>query len=44
MVENLGAAEVELAFADLREIDSAFSKIKVHGARLSAERMKLIDR
>lgn len=44
MVENLGAVEVELAFADLREIDNAFSKITVHGARLSEEHMKLIDR
>jgi aryl-alcohol dehydrogenase-like predicted oxidoreductase len=44
MVENLGAVEVELAFADLREIDNAFSKIKVEGARLSEEHMKLIDR
>lgn len=43
MVENLGAAEVELVFADLREIDNAFSKITVHGARLSEDHMKLID-
>jgi aryl-alcohol dehydrogenase-like predicted oxidoreductase len=44
MVENIGAAEVELTSADLREIESAFSKITVHGARLSEEHMKLIDR
>jgi len=31
--ENLGAAEVELTSDDLREIDSASSKIKVEGAR-----------
>jgi aryl-alcohol dehydrogenase-like predicted oxidoreductase len=43
MVENIGAVEVELAFAELREIDNAFSKIAVHGARLSEEHMKLID-
>jgi aryl-alcohol dehydrogenase-like predicted oxidoreductase len=42
--ENLGAAEVELTSDDLREIDSAFSKITVQGARLSEEQMKLIDR
>ena len=44
MVENIGAAEVELTSADLREIESAFSKITLQGARLSAEHMKLIDR
>jgi len=31
--ENLGAAALELTSADLREIDSASSKIKVQGAR-----------
>lgn len=43
MIENIGAAEVELTSADLREIESAFSKITVQGARLSEEHMKLID-
>ena len=42
--ENLGAAEVKLTSADLREIDSALSKITVKGARLSEDHMKLIDR
>ncbi len=42
--ENLGAVEIELTPNDLREIESAFSKIKVQGARLSEEHMKLIDR
>jgi aryl-alcohol dehydrogenase-like predicted oxidoreductase len=42
--ENLGAAEVTLASADFREIESAFSKVTVKGARLSEEHMKLIDR
>ncbi|SRR6266545_3421535 len=31
--ENIGAAAVELTHDDLREIDSAASKIKVEGAR-----------
>jgi len=44
MVENIGAAEVELTSADRREIESAFSKITVKGARLSEDHMKLIDR
>ncbi len=42
--ENLGSANVELTSDDLREIEGAFSKIKVQGARLSAEHMQLIDR
>ena len=44
MEENLGAVEIELTSDDLREIDSAFSKITVQGARLPEEHMKLIDR
>jgi aryl-alcohol dehydrogenase-like predicted oxidoreductase len=44
MVENIGSAEVELTSADLGEIESAFSKITLQGARLSEEHMKLIDR
>jgi aryl-alcohol dehydrogenase-like predicted oxidoreductase len=42
--ENIGAAEVELTSDDLLEIDSAFSRITVQGARLSEDHMKLIDR
>jgi aryl-alcohol dehydrogenase-like predicted oxidoreductase len=42
--ENIGAADIELTTVDLREIESSFSKIKVLGARLSEEHMKLIDR
>jgi aryl-alcohol dehydrogenase-like predicted oxidoreductase len=42
--ENLRALEIELTPADLREIESAFSKIRVQGARLSEEHMALIDR
>ncbi len=42
--ENLGAVKIELTPNDLREIESAFSKMKVQGARLSEEHMKLIDR
>jgi aryl-alcohol dehydrogenase-like predicted oxidoreductase len=44
MLENIGAAEVELTPADLREIESAFSKIKVQGARLPEEILKLSER
>jgi aryl-alcohol dehydrogenase-like predicted oxidoreductase len=44
MIENIGAAKIELTSADLREIESAFAKITVQGARLSEEHMQLIDR
>ncbi len=44
MEENLGALEIKLTAGDLREIETAFSKITVHGARLPEEHMKLIDR
>jgi len=41
--ENLGAINVELTAADLREIDTAVSKIKVHGSRMNEEQMKVVD-
>jgi aryl-alcohol dehydrogenase-like predicted oxidoreductase len=41
--ENLGAIDVQLTPADLREIDTAISKIKVHGGRMNEERMKVVD-
>ena len=44
MVENLGAVGIELTPADLREIESGFAKIKIHGAHLCEEHVKLIDR
>lgn len=42
--ENLGAAEVELTPDDLREIESAASKVTVQGARYSADIQKLVGR
>jgi aryl-alcohol dehydrogenase-like predicted oxidoreductase len=42
--ENIGAVAVELTSHDLREIQSAASKITVQGARLPEEHMNLIDR
>jgi aryl-alcohol dehydrogenase-like predicted oxidoreductase len=42
--ENIGAAAVELAPAELGEIDAALSKITVQGARYSADRQKLVDK
>ena len=41
--ENLGAVAVQLSAADLREIDSSFSKIKVHSGRMSAKHMRAVD-
>jgi len=41
--ENLGAINVRLTPEDLREIDTAFSKIKVHGGRMNEEQMKVVD-
>jgi aryl-alcohol dehydrogenase-like predicted oxidoreductase len=41
--ENLGAINVHLTLADLREIETAVSKIKVYGGRMNEEQMKVVD-
>jgi aryl-alcohol dehydrogenase-like predicted oxidoreductase len=41
--ENLKSTDVQLTPADLREIDAAISKIKVHGGRMNEEQMKVVD-
>jgi aryl-alcohol dehydrogenase-like predicted oxidoreductase len=41
--ENLRAIAVQLTSADLREIETALSKIQVHGGRMNEERMKAVD-
>jgi aryl-alcohol dehydrogenase-like predicted oxidoreductase len=41
--ENLGAINVELTQADLREIETALSKITVHGGRMNEEQMMVVD-
>jgi aryl-alcohol dehydrogenase-like predicted oxidoreductase len=41
--ENLGAINIQLTPADLREIETAVSKIKVHGGRMNEEQMKVVD-
>ena len=41
--ENLGAINVQLTPADLREIETAFSNIKVHGGRMSEKYMRDVD-
>jgi len=42
--ENLGAINVQLSSADLREMEAAFSKIKVHGGRMGEKFMQDVDR
>jgi aryl-alcohol dehydrogenase-like predicted oxidoreductase len=41
--ENLGATNIELTPADLRQIESVFSEIRVQGVRLSEKHMQQID-
>jgi aryl-alcohol dehydrogenase-like predicted oxidoreductase len=41
--ENLGAINVQLTPADLSEIETAFSKIKVHGGRMSEKYMREVE-
>ena len=43
LTENLGAANVQLTATDLREIESEFSKIKVHGGRMNEMQMQAVD-
>jgi aryl-alcohol dehydrogenase-like predicted oxidoreductase len=42
--ENIGAVAVELTAQDLREIDSAASKIRVQGARYPEQLERLTGR
>jgi aryl-alcohol dehydrogenase-like predicted oxidoreductase len=41
--ENLGAINVELTPADVREIETATSKITVHGGRMNETQMQQVD-
>ena len=42
--ENLGAIDLRLTAADLREIDTEFSKMKVHGGRMNEAQMQVVDK
>ena len=42
--ENLGAIHVRLTPEDLREIEAAFSRIKIHGGRMNATQMSQIGK
>ena len=44
LVENLGAVNVELTKADLKEIDEASSSLKLEGARLPEAALKMTGR
>src|SRR5215204_2750363 len=41
--ENLGGSNVQLTPTDLSEIETAFSKIKVHGGRMNEMQMQVVD-
>lgn len=41
--ENLGALNVQLTDEDLREMESVFSKLKVHGGRMNKMQMGFVD-
>jgi aryl-alcohol dehydrogenase-like predicted oxidoreductase len=43
LTENLGAIEVQLTAADLREIETARSRITVHGGRMNEAQMAYVD-
>jgi aryl-alcohol dehydrogenase-like predicted oxidoreductase len=44
LTENLGAAQVALTAAELREIETASAAMKVHGGRMNEEQMKIVDK
>ena len=41
--ENLGAVDVRLTSDDLREIETAFGAITVHGGRMNESQMELVQ-
>lgn len=43
LIENSKSIDIELTPADLRDIDTAFANVKVHGGRMNAEQMKVVD-
>jgi len=42
--ENLASIDVQLTPSDVREIETAFSKINVYGGRMNEEQMRQVDR
>ena len=43
LTENLGALQIALTAADLRELEAAFATMTVHGLRMDEENMRAID-
>jgi aryl-alcohol dehydrogenase-like predicted oxidoreductase len=43
LAENHGALDVRLSAADLREIDSAFARVTVHGGRMNQDQMRIVE-
>ena len=41
--ENIGASSILLTAEDLRGIESALSDLAVHGGRMNAEQMKIVE-
>lgn len=41
--ENLGAIQLVLNAADLTEIDTAFARMTIHGGRMNADQMRIVD-
>jgi aryl-alcohol dehydrogenase-like predicted oxidoreductase len=41
--ENLASIDVKLTPAELREIETALSHVKVHGGRMNKEQMQIVD-
>lgn len=41
--DNVGAIDVNLSSADLRDIDAAFSAVPVRGGRMNRDQMKVVD-
>ena len=40
---DLGALKVQLTPADLSELETAFSRVKVHGGRMNEMQMRIVD-
>jgi aryl-alcohol dehydrogenase-like predicted oxidoreductase len=43
LIENLGAINVHLSPSDLKDIETAFAKIQVHGGRMNEMQMQIVD-
>jgi len=43
LAENLGATAIELSMADLSAMDAAFARVAVHGGRMNAQQMQVVE-